>query len=481
MENRLRDMAIGGVTCVAIYKIWTEIANRYSTQSLALSKNEVLSKRKQYFCAAQSVSYANSDPLMIVRGKGQYLYDDDAREFLDTRNNVCHVGHANERVAAAVSRQVHQVNSNSRYLHPYRVLLAEKLLSTFPGELGRSGKVFFVNSGTEANDLALRLARCHTKAKKTIVVDHAYHGHSCETICISPYKFKYFKSNQSGGKPKWVTMVSCPDEFRGKYTGHDAVDNYIKEVQTACSGEEKIAAFIVESGMSVGGVIMPHVRYFKETFEMVRKTGGVCICDEVQTGFGRVGRSWWAFEQSGVVPDIVTMGKPFGNGMPLAAVVCRESIAESFAAGPEYFNTFGGNPVSCAAGLAVLEEIEAKNLRGNAMLVGDYFMKKLKELRDSKKESVIGMIRGCGLFLGIDFVKPGTSEPGKKIASWLATKLKEKHHILTSLDGPFDNVMVIKPPMVFSKENVDKFISCISMEIDKLGEVDLQNMQHTPT
>eukprot|EP00854_Cymbomonas_tetramitiformis_P011938 gene11938-14100_t len=321
-------------------------AAAFEKEAQNMPKSEVRKLRSSLFCKAQSVSYENTNPLMIVGGSKQYLWDEAGTKYLDTRNNVA------------------TLNTNSRYLHPNLTLLAKKLTATLPAELR---VCFFVNSGSEANDLALRLAFTHTRNSDVVVVDRAYHGHTKAVIEISPYKYEH---EGGPGKANHIHKVGCPDTFRGPHTSADpaAGTKYAAQVRDACAAAEggKVAAFFVESGMSVAGVIIPPEGYLAECFKHVRAAGGVCVADEVQTGFGRFGTHYWGFQQQGVVPDIVTMGKPFGNGMPLAAVVCSQAVAESFHNGLEYFNTFGGNPVCAAAGLAVLEVVEEEQLQASS-------------------------------------------------------------------------------------------------------------------
>mmetsp|Transcript_5955 Transcript_5955/g.17825 ORF Transcript_5955/g.17825 Transcript_5955/m.17825 type:complete len:488 (-) Transcript_5955:105-1568(-) len=447
------------------------------------TKEEILAVRRRVTSPAQSISYENTEPLLFVASSGQFLEDETGRRFLDTRNNVAHVGHANSAVADAVARQVRTLNTNTRYLHPNHVKLATRLLDTLPGALAK-GHVFFVNSGSEANDLALRLARAHTSRKHTIVVERAYHGHTCEVIGISPYKYKYgTKAVPGSAQPAWVTEVEAPDMYRGRYTGPDAAERYAEQVAEACeTADGGVAAFFIESGMSVAGVIIPPSGYLPLAYEAIRKAGGVCVADEVQTGFGRFGEHWWAFQESGVVPDIVTMGKPFGNGMPLAAVVCTAEIGESFAKGPEYFNTFGGNPVCCAAGLAVLDEIDRLDLRASATKVGEHLLAKIDALASTPAGKLIGQARGMGLFIGIEFVEDRHSKvPATIHTSWLCSRLKDHDSILTSVDGAHDNVMVIKPPMVFSIANADTLVAAIGAALQELDRVDLASVKRTPT
>jgi len=451
----------------------------FEEEAAALSKEQILSMRRSHFCAAQSVSYANTDPLLIVRGEGARLFDERGRKFLDTRNNVCHVGHAHPRVAAAVAQQVAVLNTNTRYLHPNVCLLAQRLASTFPRGSGLE-VCFFVNSGSEANDLAVRLAFARTGSREVVVVDHGYHGHTQQTIEISPYKFDH--KGGEGVKTN-IHKVPCPCTFRGPHLGPDAGQRYAEYVEAACRSAPggKVAAFFVESGMSVGGVILPPSGYLQACYQAVRAAGGVCVADEVQVGFGRFGEHFWGFEQQGVMPDIVTMGKPFGNGMPLAAVVTTKSVAESFNNGLEYFNTFGGNPVCCAAGLAVLDVLQEEHLQANAAEVGAYLRERLSVLAQTRP--LIGDVRGCGLFVGVELVRNHTSlEPATPETSAVCARMKDDHQILMSIDGPHDNVLVIKPPLCFSRDDVDTLIQAMDAVMATLpADLATNSTGHTPT
>lgn len=431
-----------------------------------LSKTEIYKIRKSNFCQAQSISYENTEPLLIVRGEGAYLYDENDNQYLDTRNNVCHVGHQNQAVIQAVQAQISELNSNTRYLHPNVCLLSEKLLETFPKELN---KVFFVNSGSEANDLALRLAYAHNKRKHKIVIEHGYHGHTQAVIQISPYKFK--KTNFIEERCEFTHVADCPDI---KFGNHTKVEEYVSQIRKI-TAENEVGSIFIESGMSVGGVILPPEGYLKEVFEIVRNKHGVCVCDEVQVGFGRFGKHFWAFQQQNVIPDIVTMGKPFGNGMPLAAVVTTEKIASDFAKGPEYFNTFGGNPVSAAAGLAVMDELNKSGLQKNAEITGDYWISELNEIKLEFPELILD-VRGSGFFLGLHLIDD-------RVTSRLVGDLKNSHRILASIDGPKNNVIVFKPPMCFSKDNVDTLCVAIREIISgfDLTEIYKQHFSHCPT
>ena len=419
--------------------------------STGQSNDELLHLRHQHLGPSLSLSYGQ--PLKIVRGSGVYLYDEGGRPYLDLVNNVCHVGHCHPRVVRALSQQAAVLNTNTRYLHDNIVTLAQRLTATLPPPLS---VCFFVNSGSEANDLALRLARTHTGQQDTLVLDGAYHGNLTSLIEISPYKF-----DGPGGKgaPPHVHKLPMPDPYRGPYKSSDlqAGQKYAAHVQETINQilakGRGIAAFIAESLLGCGGQIVLPAGYLQAAFAQVRAAGGVCIADEVQVGFGRVGSHFWGFQTQNVVPDIVTMGKPFGNGHPLAAVVTTPEIAASFHNGMEYFNTFGGNPVSSAVGLAVLDVIRDEKLQENALNVGSYLLDGLRSLQSKRRP--IGDVRGLGLFIGIELVRDRhTLEPAAEEASHIVNQMKERG-ILLSTDGPHHNVIKIKPPLVLSSENAD--------------------------
>jgi len=421
-----------------------------------ISKAETESLRKKHIGPSCKLFF-RQDPLKIIRGKGAYLYDEKENQYLDCINNVAHVGHCNPRVVEAGQKQMAILNTNSRFLHDNLVLYVERLCKTLPGSLSVA---FLVNSGSEANDLALRMAYQHTGNKDVITLDHSYHGHVISLIDISPYKF-----DKPGGSgcPEHTWVAPVPDVYRGEYwqsehPNQDMGKLYASDVDDIISRMEakgrKPAAYIAESMQSCGGQIIFPDSYLSEVYKSVRRAGGIVIADEVQVGFGRVGSHMWAFQTYGddVIPDIVTMGKPMGNGHPIAAVITTPEIAASFGAtGIEYFNTYGGNPVSCAIGNAVLDAIEQENLMRHATEVGNFIMEKAREL--AEKHSVIGDVRGRGMFLGIDLVKDRTSrEPNKSLAQDVLARLKEQRILLQS-DGPYNNVLKFKSPLVFSIDN----------------------------
>ncbi|XP_064885974.1 5-phosphohydroxy-L-lysine phospho-lyase isoform X4 [Columba livia] len=394
------------------------------------SRQETLALRRQLIGSSCKLFFAN-DPVKIVKAKGQYMYDENGRQYLDCINNVAHVGHCHPDIVKAAHEQNQLLNTNSRYLHDNLVDYAERLSKTLPAKLC---VFYFLNSG-------------------------AYHGHLTTLIDISPYKFRNLE-----GQKEWVHVAPVPDTYRGVYREdhEDSVTAYANEVKNiieqAHRRGRKIAAFFVESLPSVGGQIIPPAGYFQKAAEHVHKAGGVFIADEIQVGFGRVGKHFWAFQLQGedFIPDIVTMGKPIGNGHPIACVATTKEIAEAFAAtGVEYFNTFGGNPVSCAIGLAVLDVIEKEQLQAHALEVGNFLMKLLKEQKI--KHPIIGDVRGSGLFIGVDLIKDQAERtPATAEAELLITRLKEEY-ILLSTDGPGRNVLKFKPPMCFSMEDA-KFV-----------------------
>jgi len=455
-----------GVACASQRSVWTSLspdpnlllsipAERFPRQEP--DSAATISARRELLGKNLSVSY--QQPLKIVRGWRQYLYDDTGRAFLDVYNNVPLVGHCHPRVVRAVQEQIALLNTNTRYLHDNVNDYAERFTRLLPEPLR---VCYFVNSGSEANELALRLSRAHTGREDVIVLEHAYHGHTTALIDISPYKFD---GPGGRGRKPWVHVAPIPDDFRGPYRRGDtgAGAKYAQHVaeilETMRTEGRSIAAFIAETLPSVAGQIVFPTGYLAETYKHVRAAGGVCIADEVQVGFGRLGTHFWGFETQNVVPDIVVFGKPIGNAFPLAAVVTTPEIAASFNNGMEFFSTFGGNPVACAAGLAVLDVLEEEHLRGNALQVGRYLIARLTALQE--KYALIGDVRGAGLFLGIDLVLDReTREPAAEQASYVVNRLRDRG-ILTGTDGPYHNVIKLRPPLIFSQADADLFVTSL--------------------
>ncbi len=430
-----------------------------------MKPEEILQLRERYLGRALSISYR--EPLKIVRGEGQYLFDEEGRAYLDCVNNVCHIGHCHPRVVDAAAGQMATLNTNTRYLHDHLVEYARRLAETMPGDLE---VCFFVCSGSEANELALRLARSATGRRDVIVVEGAYHGNTTGLIEISPYKFE---GPGGEGRPAHVRVAPMPDGYRGTYRYGDpeSATRYAAAVADEIAGARadgrEIAAFFCESMLGCAGQIVLPDGYLHEAYGHVRKAGGVCVADEVQVGFGRVGSHFWAFETQGVVPDIVTLGKPIGNGHPIGAVVTTRRVAEAAHTGMEYFNTFGGNPVSCAVALAVLDVIEEGGLQARAAEVGAHLKSSLVSL--AKRHPMIGDVRGLGLFLGIELVREAESLTPATREAAEAVELMKDRGVLLSTDGPLKNVIKIKPPLVFTWENADELVAGLD---EVLGEIE---------
>jgi 4-aminobutyrate aminotransferase-like enzyme/Ser/Thr protein kinase RdoA (MazF antagonist) len=413
----------------------------------------------------RNLSVAYGKPLKIARGAGARLYDHTGRAYLDAVNNVAHVGHCHPRVVRAGQRQMAVLNTNTRYLHDDVVRYARRLGETLPEPLR---VCFFVNSGSEANELALRLARAGTGGRGVIVVEGSYHGNTTGLIDVSPYKFD---GPGGEGAPPHVHTVPVPDDYRGLYRRDDPQrgERFADHVRVAAQELRgrgvRPAAFICESLLSVAGQIVPPPAYLAAAYAHAREAGAVCIADEVQVALGRVGSHFWGFEAQGALPDVVTVGKPIGNGHPLGAVITTAEIADAFANGMEYFNTFGGNPVSCAIGLAVLDVIRDEGLQERALRVGAHLKEGLERLREA--HPVVGDVRGLGLFLGIELVlDPDSREPAGEKAAYVVERAKELG-VLLSTDGPGHNVVKMKPPLVFSEQDADRVVAVLD---EVLGE-----------
>ncbi|MBS1840324.1 MAG: aminotransferase class III-fold pyridoxal phosphate-dependent enzyme [Acidobacteria bacterium] len=460
-----RDRDFPGVARASEREVWRALspdpnlllqipADRFPQSSRSIA--ELLSARKKLLGASLSVSYAK--PLNIVRGWRQFLYDESGRAYLDVYNNVPLVGHSHPRVVEAAQMQLALLNTNTRYLHENVLRYAERLTELLPEPL----KVcFFLNSGSEANELAIRMARAKTGSDDVIVLEHAYHGHTNTLIDVSPYKF-----NGPGGRGQkpWVHVAPIADDYRGLYRrGEENLGvkyaAHVGEIVESLRKQGRRATYLAETLPSVAGQIVFPRGYLKEVYKYVRAAGGVCIADEVQVGFGRLGTQFWGFETQEVVPDIVVFGKPIGNTFPLAAVVTTAEIAGSFANGMEFFSTFGGNPVSCAVGVAVLDVVRDERLQENAKKLGDYWISSLSELQ--KRQELLGDVRGSGLFLGLDLVtNRDTRKPATAQASYVVNRLRERG-ALAGTDGPHHNVIKLRPPLIFTEADADLFTATL--------------------
>jgi len=401
-------------------------------------KTDLIKERQRLLGRNLSVAYEK--PLNIVRGSMQYLFDADGRRYLDAYNNVAHVGHCHPKVVAAGQRQMELLNTNTRYLSELILEYAKRLTATLPEPLS---VCYFVNSGSEANELAVRLARAHTKAREMIVLDHAYHGNTSTLIDLSPYKH-----NGPGGEgaPSWVHAVALP----ASELDATAVTDLVAKIRPHLCG------FIAESFPSVAGQIVLPQGYLGRVYEAVRGAGGVCIADEVQTGYGRIGTHFYGFEKYDVVPDIVVLGKPIGNGHPIGAVITTRAIADSFDNGMEFFSTFGGNNVSCAIGLAVLDVVQEENLQRHALSVGERLLEGLRAVQ--QRHSLIRDVRGSGFHLGVELVRD--HKPAAREANAIVNRMRD-HGILIGTDGPFHNVLKIRPPMPFSTTDADQLLTTL--------------------
>ena len=412
--------------------------------------DEILATRREHFGRGLSLSYRT--PLTIVRGAGAYLYDENDRRYLDCVNNVCHVGHCHPRVVEAAAAQSAALNTNSRYLHPHLSRYVRELAARFPDPLS---VCYLICTGSEATDLALRLARTATGARDVVVLESGYHGNTQAAIDVSHCKFA---GPGGAGKPEATHVAPLPCVYRGRHRDpQTAGPRYAGEVaatiERACAGGRRIAAFLAESMLGVGGQIVLPDRFLAGAYRATRQAGGLCIADEVQVGFGRCGSHFWSFEMQEVIPDIVVLGKPIGNGHPNGAVITTPQIAEAFDNGMEYFNTFGGNPVSCVVGLAVLEVIDDEQLQSHAARLGELLLDRFRDLQS--RHPLIGDVRGRGLFLGLELVLDReTLEPASQQAYELVERMKERG-VLLSVDGPLHNVIKFKPPMVFGDDDAE--------------------------
>ena len=430
-----------------------------STGSAAFA--ELLARRRRLLGGNLRLSYR--DPLHIVRGSMQYLWDADGRRYLDAYNNVPHVGHCHPRVVQAGQAQMAQLNTNTRYLYESINTYAERLGATLPGAL----KVcYFVNSGSEANELALRLARALTRQRDLVVLEHAYHGNTTTLIDVSPYK--HAGPGGTGPAP-WVHVAPLPDLYRDA-----AADAATRSLPPLAQIIERLrergtglCGFLAESWPSVAGQLRLPGEYVQQAYAMVRAAGGLCIADEVQTGYGRLGEHFWGFEFYGVVPDIVVLGKPIGNGHPIGAVVTTAEIARSFDNGMEFFSTFGGNTVSCAVGLAVLDVLAAEGLQGHAHAVGARLLAQLRGLQ--QRHALVGDVRGSGLFLGMELVTDrDTRAPATQATTAVVNRMRELG-VLMGTEGPHHSVLKIRPPLPFTAQDADFLTEALDRALASAG------------
>jgi 4-aminobutyrate aminotransferase-like enzyme/Ser/Thr protein kinase RdoA (MazF antagonist) len=425
---------------------------------------ELLAARRRRFGGNVSVSYG-SHPLQLVRGWMQYVFDETGRTYIDAYNNVPHVGHSHPAVVRATASQLAAINTNTRYLHEVVLEYATALTECFPPPLR---VCYFTASGTEANELALRLARAHTGARDLVVMDAAYHGHTSTLIDISPYKH----AGPGGeGPPDWVHVSPIPDVYRGAHRAADSQPGleYARDVGAVIDRMRergrRLCGYIAETCPSVAGQIMLPEGFLPEVYRLVRAAGGVAIADEVQTGFGRIGTHFWAFERHGVVPDIVVLGKPIANGYPMGAVVTTREIADSFDNGMEFFSTFGGSTATCAAALATLRATIDEGLQAHALAVGKHLLSALRRLQE--RHELIGDVRGSGLFIGVELVRDRlTLEPAAGEAAAVVNRMRDLG-VLTGTDGPHHNVVKIRGPMPLTIADADVVVAALARALSE--------------
>jgi 4-aminobutyrate aminotransferase-like enzyme len=420
----------------------------------------MLARREQLLGSAYHLFYDH--PVHLVSSEGVWMYDVQGRKYLDMYNNVPHVGHCHPHVVDAICRQVKTLNTHTRYLHDNILDYTERLTRKLPQELDTA---MFCCTGSEANELALRIARSVTGGTGIIVTEDAYHGNTKAIYEISPAEFP------AAELPDYVVTVPAPDTYRGRYRGDDAGSRYAHHVHEAIdrlsSRGIKPAAFVIDTIVSSSGVVAPPPDYLGEIAGIVRNAGALFVADEVQPGFGRTGRNFWGFEADDLVPDIVTMGKPMGNGHPIAAVVSRRDLVEDFGHKSDYFNTFGGNPVSCAAALAVLDVIENENLQQNALDVGQHIIDGLWKLAD--EYTCIGDVRGTGLFLALELVADADQRtPATELTRAIVNDLRDRG-VLTGSIGPDDNIIKLRPPMVLSQADADFMLATLDDSLRSLA------------
>lgn len=405
------------------------------------------------------------EPLHIVRGSGVWLEDSSGRRYLDVYNNVPHVGHCHPRVVEALCKQASILNIHTRYLHENILDYSERLIATFDPPLRRA---LLCCTGTEANEAALRIARVNTGGTGILVSDVNYHGNSA-SLSEATTAFPTFEARSRGPH---VRVIEIPD-FRGQPGSseeREMADRYVAQVEDSLDQMERDgippAALLVDTLFSSEGLRRLPRGYFAKVVEAVRARGGLFIADEVQAGFGRLGDHMWGYQALGVVPDMVTMGKPMGNGHPLAGLVGRADLLDRFAAESMYFNTFGGNPVSCAVGLAVLDVMRDENLMENAREVGRYVQEGLNGI--AARHSIVGSVRGRGLYFGLELLHEGAVDRPASAEADKVINLMRESGVLISKIGKHSNVLKMRPPMPFAREHADILLSALDKAIARV-------------
>jgi 4-aminobutyrate aminotransferase-like enzyme len=416
---------------------------------------DLVARRARLLGPAYRLFY--DEPFHPVRGEGVWLYDAAGTPWLDAYNNVACVGHAQPRVVEAIARQAAVLNTHTRYLHDGILDYAERLLATMPSELGHAT---FTCTGSEANDLALRIAGAHTGGTGLVVTRWAYHGVTSALACASPSLGQYVRIGDH------VRLVDAP--AGGDIdTGRRFADGVRAAVADLRAHGLKPAALLVDTVFSSDGVFTGPPGFLAEAVAAIREAGGVFIADEVQPGFGRTGEAFWGFQRHGVVPDIATLGKPMGNGHPVAGLAVRPEVMRAFGQASRYFNTFGGNPVSMAAASAVLDVIQEEQLQRNALEVGRYLRERLAAL--AGRHALVGEVRGAGLFVGLELVADrATRAPATAQAARVVNGLRRRQ-VLLSATGPDAHVLKIRPPLVFRREHADLLVERLDEVLAETG------------
>lgn len=427
-------------------------------ERLSATERALIERRERTLGPAYRLFYEH--PLHIVKGDGVWLYDADGKRYLDAYNNVASIGHCHPQVVNALHAQAQMLNTHTRYLHEGILDYAEKLLATFPPALNQ---VMFTCTGSEANDLALRIARQHTGGTGLIVTELAYHGVTEQIAAASP--------SLGAGVPlgDFVRTVRAPDAYR--LGAENVARLFAEDVRAAIDDLRrcgiKPAALLLDGIFASDGVLADPAGFMQQAVAVAREEGLLYIADEVQSGFGRTGEHMWGFERHGLQPDIVTLGKPMGNGQPIAAAVVRAEVLEAFGRNARYFNTFGGNPVSCAAANAVLEVIQGQDLLNNCAAIGAYFKAGLQGL--AERYPLIGDVRGAGLFLGVELVTDRASKaPATDATRQVVNGLRERG-VLISSAGPMANILKIRPQLIFEREHADLFVNTLEAVLRDVG------------
>ena len=418
----------------------------------------LVARRRRVFGPISMLFYAR--PLNLVRGEGVWLIGADGKRYLDAYNNVASVGHCHPRVVAAVSRQMATLNTHSRYLSEIVYTYAERLLATMPRELSN---IVLTCTGSESVDLALRIARAVTGGTGVIVTENAYHGNTLAVTEISP------SSASADPRNPHVFLVPAPDTYRteSKDVGPLFAANVNKAIAAMKREKIRFAGLVADCIFSSDGIYPGEPGFMTEAIASVRRAGGVFIADEVQPGFARTGEKMWGFERHDLVPDMVVMGKPMGNGYPIGGVGVKPALLESFGVTAGYFNTFGANPVSAAAGLAVLETLEAENLQENAFKIGAYLVTELDSVAQRFKR--VGDVRGSGLYLGVELVRDRKSKKPDRAAATSVVEMLRDRNVLAGIAGPYGNILKIRPPLCFEREHADLLVKALSDSLSTLG------------